>query len=257
MSKVENHRKPLRPSEGAKEFPERLACHGRRTRSGSLRLRCGGQRARQWLRLGIAARNELIRWSVVVGICRAGPRGAVCIQRLPQRSTAWTPAPSRSHHSPVRVLAHIKKLDDCLGDFLVRVTCKRGAVREITPEARRAWSAGQRSSMAAAAGLTEARTGRIRYFFGRGRFCICHQLTENGCSGFPKMHETLSVTASRSHIGAQVRAAVFVKTRQPGLLRRTTWRLMLTTEDALNKSRRWRPPKPFSMGKTNRRPSKD
>jgi hypothetical protein len=91
MSKVENHRKPLRPSEGAKEFPERLACQGRRTRSRSLRLRCGGQRAREWLRLGIAVRNELIRWSVVVGICRAVPRGAVRIQRLPQRSTAWTP----------------------------------------------------------------------------------------------------------------------------------------------------------------------
>jgi hypothetical protein len=59
----------------------------------------------------------------------------VGIQRLPQRSTAWTPAPRRSHHSPVRVLAHIKKLDDCFGDFLVRVTCKCGAVREITPEA--------------------------------------------------------------------------------------------------------------------------
>jgi hypothetical protein len=35
----------------------------------------------------------------------------------------------------LRVLAHIKKLDDCFGDFLVRVTCKCGAVREITPGA--------------------------------------------------------------------------------------------------------------------------
>jgi hypothetical protein len=35
----------------------------------------------------------------------------------------------------VRVLADIKKLDDCFGQFLVRVTCKCGAVREITPEA--------------------------------------------------------------------------------------------------------------------------
>jgi hypothetical protein len=35
----------------------------------------------------------------------------------------------------VRVLAHIKKLDDCFGDFLVGVSCKCGAVREITPEA--------------------------------------------------------------------------------------------------------------------------
>lgn len=35
----------------------------------------------------------------------------------------------------MRVLAHIKKLDDGFGQFLVRVTCKCGAVREITPEA--------------------------------------------------------------------------------------------------------------------------
>jgi hypothetical protein len=35
----------------------------------------------------------------------------------------------------VRVLAHIRKLDDCFGQFLVRVSCKCGAVREITPEA--------------------------------------------------------------------------------------------------------------------------
>lgn len=31
----------------------------------------------------------------------------------------------------VRVLAHIKKLDDAFGQFLVRVTCRCGAVREI------------------------------------------------------------------------------------------------------------------------------
>jgi hypothetical protein len=35
----------------------------------------------------------------------------------------------------MRLLAHIKKLDDCFGQFLVRVTCKCGAVREIKPEA--------------------------------------------------------------------------------------------------------------------------
>ena len=35
----------------------------------------------------------------------------------------------------VRVLAHIKKLDDCFGQFLVRVVCDCGAVREIEPEA--------------------------------------------------------------------------------------------------------------------------
>jgi len=35
----------------------------------------------------------------------------------------------RSHHSPLRVLAHIKKLDDCFGPFLVRVTCRYGTPR--------------------------------------------------------------------------------------------------------------------------------
>jgi hypothetical protein len=35
----------------------------------------------------------------------------------------------------MRVLAHIQKLDDCFGLFLVRVTCKCGASRDITPEA--------------------------------------------------------------------------------------------------------------------------
>jgi len=33
------------------------------------------------------------------------------------------------HHSPVRVLTHIKKLDDCFGQFLVRVVCECGACR--------------------------------------------------------------------------------------------------------------------------------
>ena len=40
-----------------------------------------------------------------------------------------------SRVAPVRVLAHIKKLDDCFGQFLVRVICDCGAVREIEPEA--------------------------------------------------------------------------------------------------------------------------
>jgi hypothetical protein len=33
----------------------------------------------------------------------------------------------RQHHVPVRVLPHIKRLDDCFGDFLVRVVCECGA----------------------------------------------------------------------------------------------------------------------------------
>jgi hypothetical protein len=36
---------------------------------------------------------------------------------------------------PVRVLAYIKKLDDCFGQFLVRVSCPCGASRHIEPEA--------------------------------------------------------------------------------------------------------------------------
>ena len=35
----------------------------------------------------------------------------------------------------MRVLAHIKKLDDCFGQFLLRVICDCGACREIEPEA--------------------------------------------------------------------------------------------------------------------------
>ena len=39
------------------------------------------------------------------------------------------------HHAPVRVLPHVKKLDDCFGDFLVRVSCPCGVSRHIEPEA--------------------------------------------------------------------------------------------------------------------------
>ena len=35
----------------------------------------------------------------------------------------------------MRVLAHIKKLDDCFGQFTERVTCPCGFSREIEPEA--------------------------------------------------------------------------------------------------------------------------
>jgi hypothetical protein len=33
------------------------------------------------------------------------------------------------------VLAHVRKLDDCFGQFLVRVSCTCGASRHIEPEA--------------------------------------------------------------------------------------------------------------------------
>jgi len=41
---------------------------------------------------------------------------------------------SCQHHTAVRVLPHIKRLDDCFGDFLVRVVCTCGACREIPPQ---------------------------------------------------------------------------------------------------------------------------
>ena len=41
----------------------------------------------------------------------------------------------RQHHCARAGAAHIKKLDDALGDFLVRVTCPCGASRHIEPEA--------------------------------------------------------------------------------------------------------------------------
>jgi hypothetical protein len=48
----------------------------------------------------------------------------------------WMDAPvRRQHHALVRVLPHIKKLDDCFADFLVRVTCPCDAARHIEPEA--------------------------------------------------------------------------------------------------------------------------
>ena len=42
---------------------------------------------------------------------------------------------SPQHYVPVRMLRHIPKLDDCFGQFLVRVICDCGACREIEPEA--------------------------------------------------------------------------------------------------------------------------
>jgi hypothetical protein len=43
--------------------------------------------------------------------------------------------PLHQHHARVRVLPHIKRLDDALGDFLVRVTCLCGTSRHVEPEA--------------------------------------------------------------------------------------------------------------------------
>jgi len=35
----------------------------------------------------------------------------------------------------MRVFAHVKKLDDCFGQFLVRVSCPCGTSRGIDPQA--------------------------------------------------------------------------------------------------------------------------
>ena len=56
-----------------------------------------------------------------------------------------------AHHAAVRVLAHVKKLDDCFGQFLVRVSCPCGALRHIEPEAL-ARLVGWRVTLAALAG---------------------------------------------------------------------------------------------------------
>ena len=57
------------------------------------------------------------------------------IQPRRRARTAWTETLRNPHHAPVRVLTHIKKLDDCFGQFLVRASCACGACREIEPEA--------------------------------------------------------------------------------------------------------------------------
>src|SRR5215472_8990594 len=59
--------------------------------------------------------------------------GAVQVGTLPR--TAWTRSPALRTMHPVRVLPHIKRLDECFGDFLVRVTCPCGTSRHIEPEA--------------------------------------------------------------------------------------------------------------------------
>jgi hypothetical protein len=53
---------------------------------------------------------------------------------MPARYCMDAPA-GNAHHAPVRVLPHINRLDDCFGDFLVRVVCECGACREIQPQA--------------------------------------------------------------------------------------------------------------------------
>jgi hypothetical protein len=61
---------------------------------------------------------------------------------------------------PMRVLTHIKKLDDCFGQFLVRVICDCGASVRSSPKPWRAWSAGQCLSRSSRCGTRCSRCGK-------------------------------------------------------------------------------------------------
>ena len=54
----------------------------------------------------------------------------------------WTRPAHRSAPSARAGAHHIKRLDDCFGDFLVRVVCECGACREIQPQEDRLQPAG-------------------------------------------------------------------------------------------------------------------
>ena len=57
---------------------------------------------------------------------------------LPMTANSVAPisdCPREQYQARVHVLPHIKGLDDCFGQFLVRVICDCGACREIEPEA--------------------------------------------------------------------------------------------------------------------------
>ena len=77
-------------------------------------------------------KNLSVQLRQIVG---GGIEAAGFIQSRAFVDTAWTREPSDPHHSRVRVLPHIKRLDDCFGDFLVRVVCECGTCREIQPQA--------------------------------------------------------------------------------------------------------------------------
>jgi hypothetical protein len=57
------------------------------------------------------------------------------IQQSAPRDTGWTRRPLHLQDARVRVLTHIKKLADCFGLLLVRVSCVCSASRHIEPEA--------------------------------------------------------------------------------------------------------------------------
>src|SRR5579862_9459119 len=67
---------------------------------------------------------------------RVGLRGwAALIQLWRRAETGFTDGARRRQHSGMRVLPHIRKLDDAFGQFRVRITCGCGASRECEPAA--------------------------------------------------------------------------------------------------------------------------
>jgi hypothetical protein len=77
--------------------------------------------------------------------------------------TAWTVASAINTMRPCVCSPHIKKLDDCFGQFLVRVICDCGACREIEPEALArlvGWAATSQGARAADALLEVRQEGR-------------------------------------------------------------------------------------------------
>jgi hypothetical protein len=65
---------------------------------------------------------------ILLAVSHAWARGPTAVQWPTVFATAWTSQQIRSHRLAVRVLAHIKKLDDCFGDFLVRVVMSAARV---------------------------------------------------------------------------------------------------------------------------------
>jgi len=60
-----------------------------------------------------------------------GLRGAAVARTGLERHTHEGAITAAPHHSRVRVLLHIKRLDDCFGDLLVRVACECGGCPEV------------------------------------------------------------------------------------------------------------------------------
>jgi hypothetical protein len=114
-----NHRNPIRKTADISIRDECSACGG----DGLIPTDRRGSLAR-------SQHTESLFLSAEVAL-----RGAVyrAVPRLPQYCMAGRA--SAPHHASVRVLTHITKRDDCFGQFLVRVICDCGTVREIEPEA--------------------------------------------------------------------------------------------------------------------------